>query len=54
MNYNEIIYNFIKDYEDIFKCNFHELAKPFKFYSAIILTKEYNREIYHYNDLDVI
>mgnify|MGYP000014667886 CR=1 FL=1 len=37
MNYNEIIYNFIKDYEDIFKCNFYELAKPFEYYSAIIL-----------------
>ena len=54
MNYNEIIYNFIKDYEDIFKCNFYELAKPFEYYSAIILSKEYNRKIYHYDDLDVI
>ena len=54
MNYNEIIYNSIKDYEDISKCNFYELAKPFEYYSAIILSNEYNRKIYHYNDLDVI
>lgn len=54
MNYIEIIYNFIKDYEDISKCNFYELAKPFEYYSAIILTKEYNRKIYHYDELDVI
>jgi hypothetical protein len=54
MNYDEIIYNFIKDYEDISKCNFYELATPFEYYSAIILTKEYNRKNYHYNDLDVI
>ena len=27
MNYNEIIYNSIKDYENISKCNFYELAK---------------------------
>ena len=52
--YREIIYNFIKDYDDISKCNFYELARPFEYYSAIIMSKEYNREIYHYNDLDMI
>ena len=31
MNYYEIIDNFIKDYEDIAKCNFYELAKPFEY-----------------------
>ena len=54
MNYNEIIYNSIKDYEDISKCNFYELAKPFEYYSAIILSNEYNRKIYHYDELDMI
>ena len=48
------IYNFIKGYEDISKRNFSELSKPFEYYSAIIMSKEYNREIYHYNDLDMI
>ena len=52
--YIEIIYNSIKDYEDISKCNFYELARPFEYYSAIIMSKEYNGEIYHYNDLDII
>ena len=54
MNYNEIIYKHTKDYEDISKCNFYELAIAFEYYSAIMLSKEYNRKIYHYNDLDII
>mgnify|MGYP001115320811 CR=1 FL=1 len=37
MNYIEIIYNFIKDYEDISKCNFYELALAFEYYSAIFI-----------------
>ena len=37
MNYNEIIYNSIKDYEDISKCNFYELAKRFESYSPIFI-----------------
>jgi len=37
MNYIEIIYNSIKDYEDISKCNFYELAIPFEYYSAIFI-----------------
>ena len=54
MNYKKIIYNSIKDYEDISKCNFYELAIPFEYYSAIILSNEYNRKIYHYDELDMI
>jgi superfamily II DNA or RNA helicase len=54
MNYTKVIYNLIKDYEDISKCNFYELAKPFEYYSAIVLSEEYNRTVYHYDTLDMI
>jgi len=53
-NYQQIIYENIKNYEDISKCNFYELATPFEYYSAIMLSDKYNKKFYHYNDLDII
>ena len=54
MDYDEIIFNLIKRYDNISKCNFYELAKPFEYYSAKMLSIEYNKPIYHYNDLEMI
>jgi superfamily II DNA or RNA helicase len=53
-NYQEIIYENIKNYDDISKCNFYELATPFEYYSAIMLSDKYSKNFYHYNDLDII
>jgi superfamily II DNA or RNA helicase len=53
-NYQEIIYENIKNYDDISKCNFYELATPFEYYSAIMLSCKYSKNFYHYNDLDII
>ena len=53
-DYQEIIYEFIKNYDDIRKCNFYELATPFEYYSAIMLSDKYYKKFYHYNDLDII
>jgi superfamily II DNA or RNA helicase len=54
MDYDEIIFNLVKRYDNISKCNFYELAKPFEYYSAKMLSIEYNKPIYHYNDLEMI
>ena len=42
MDYNKVIYNLIKNYENITERNFIELALAFEYYSAIILSNEYN------------
>lgn len=54
MDYDENIFNLIKRYDNISKCNFYELAKPFEYYSAKMLSIEYNKPIYYYNDLEMI
>ena len=54
MDYNKVIYNLIQNYENITERNFIELALAFEYYSAIILSNEYNKQLYHYNCLDLV
>ena len=54
MDYNKVIYNLVKNYENITERNFIELALAFEYYSAIILSNEYNKQIYHYNCLVLV
>ncbi len=42
MDYNKVIYNLVKNYEDITERNFIELSLVFEYYSAIIRIAKYN------------